>query len=164
MSVTAFEAIWFFPFVLPLCLYVAFTDMARMRIPNHAVVALLIVFLIVGLIVLPFDLYLWRLLGLGVVLVIGIALNAVGVIGAGDGKFAAAAAPFMALGDLRLLMALFTATLLAAVVTHRVAKYTPLRRLAPHWVSWDRSGKFPMGLALGATLALYLGLGIFLGA
>tara|TARA_R110002094_G_scaffold203921_1_gene174996 strand:+ start:4223 stop:4717 length:495 start_codon:yes stop_codon:yes gene_type:complete len=164
MTITATSALWFLPFVLPICFYVMFTDMAQMRITNQAVVLLALVFVLVGLLVLPFDIYLWRLLGLVIVLVFGIVLNAAGVMGAGDSKFLAAGAPFVALGDLRLLMALFMAVLLAAVVAHRTAKYTPLRRLAPDWVSWTHAKKFPMGLALGATLAVYLILGAKYGA
>lgn len=164
MAISATAALWFFPFVLPVCLYVAFTDMAQMRITNQAVIALALIFVSVGIFVLPFDVYLWRLVSLVVVLVVGIVLNAAGAMGAGDAKFCAAAAPFIAIGDLRLLMALFAATLLAAAVTHRGAKLIGLNRLAPHWDSWDQVKKFPMGLALGATLAIYLGLGIAHGA
>ncbi len=164
MALTAAAALWFFPFALPICLYVAFTDMREMRITNQAVIVLGLVFLLVGLIALPFDVYLWRLAQLAIVLVAGIVLNAAGAMGAGDAKFIAAAAPYVALGDLRLLMGLFAAVLLAAFVTHRLAKYSGLRKIAPHWVSWDKGKKFPMGLALGACLATYLGLGIFFGA
>ena len=84
------------------------------------------------------------------------ALIASGAVGAGDAKFAAAAAPFIALGDLRILLALFAANLLAAFTTHRIVKYTPLRRVAPNWQSWNMGWKFPMGLSLGGTLGLYL--------
>ncbi|SDF59123.1 prepilin peptidase [Sulfitobacter delicatus] len=163
MAISAAAALWFLPFVLPICLYVAFTDMKQMRITNQAVVLLGVFFLILGLIALPFESYLWRLMNLIIVLAVGIVLNAVGAMGAGDAKFAAAASPYIALGDLRLLMALFMATLLAAAATHRAVKYTPLRRLAPDWQSWQESKKFPMGLALGTTLALYLILGVFYG-
>jgi prepilin peptidase CpaA len=164
MSITATSAMWFLPFVLPLCLYVCFTDMAQMRITNQAVVVLAVIFLAIGPFVMPFDTYLWRLLGMVIVLAVGIVLNAAGVMGAGDAKFAAAAAPYVALGDLRLMLLLFMITLLAAAATHRGAKYTPLRRLAPHWQSWHTGKKFPMGLALGTTLALYLILGAIYGA
>ena len=91
-------------------------------------------------------------------------MNAAGVMGAGDAKFIAAATPYVALGDLRLAMALFMATLIAAVMAHRGVKYTRLRKLAPHWTSWDQTTKFPMGLALGTALAFYLILGVFFGA
>tara|TARA_R110002020_G_scaffold271246_1_gene486487 strand:- start:5 stop:499 length:495 start_codon:yes stop_codon:yes gene_type:complete len=158
MALSAVAALWFLPFVLPLCLYVAYTDMAEMRITNPTVIVLALVFVIVGVFVLPIDTYLWRLLSFFIVLVLGIVLNAAGALGAGDAKFAAAAAPFVALGDLRLLMALFMAVLLAAALTHRAAKHTALRRLAPDWKSWEAGRKFPMGLALAPTLALYLGL------
>jgi prepilin peptidase CpaA len=164
MDLTAVSALWFLPFVLPICLYVAFTDMAQMRITNQAVIALALVFVVLGPALLPLDLYLWRLLSLVIVLVVGIVLNAAGAMGAGDAKFCAAAAPFIAVGDLRLVLALFMATLLAAAATHRGVKYTPLRRLAPHWDSWQQTKKFPMGLALGATLSLYLVLGALYGA
>ncbi|MDJ0821320.1 MAG: prepilin peptidase [Paracoccaceae bacterium] len=163
MGIAASAALWFAPFVLPICLYICFTDMRGMRIPNHAVVALFVVFALVGLIALPFDAYLWRYLHLVVVLVAGIALNAGGAMGAGDAKFAAAAAPFIHIGDLRFLMALFAANLLAAFVAHRIGKHTPLRRLAPDWHSWESGSRFPMGLALGGTLGIYLLLGIWLG-
>ncbi len=135
-----------------------------MRIPNHAVVVLAALFLVLGLIALPLAEYPWRLATLAAVLVIGIFLNAGGLVGAGDAKFAAAAAPFIDPGDLRLLIALFAANLLGAYATHRLAKWTPMRRLAPDWDSWEIKGDFPMGLSLGGTLALYLILGVAFGS
>ena len=60
--------------------------------------------------------------------------------------------------------AIFMATLLAAAATHRVVRLTPLRHLAPNWESWERGKKFPMGFALGPTLAIYLILGALYGA
>jgi len=164
MTITAYAAAWYLPFVLPVCLYVMYTDLSRMKITNTANLALVVIFLVVGLIVLPFDTYLWRLLSLVIVLIVGVILNAVGLMGAGDSKFIAAAAPFIDLGDLNLLTWLFMATLLASVATHRGIKLTPLRQLAPHWTSWKQGKKFPMGLALGATLILYLILGLLYGA
>lgn len=164
MSLSAAAAAWFLPFVLPICLYICYTDMKGMRIPNHAVVALFAVFALVGPFVLSFDAYLWRYMHLVVVLVAGIALNAGGAMGAGDAKFTAAAAPLVHIGDLRFLMALFAANLLAAFVAHRMAKFSGLRRLAPDWHSWDSGARFPMGLALGGTLAIYLGLGLVYGS
>ncbi|MGC3936326.1 prepilin peptidase [Roseobacter sp. EG26] len=165
MAITAYSAWWFLPFALPLCLYVAYTDLSRMKITNKAVLALAGVFAVIGLIAMPsLDVYLWRLAQLAIMLVLGIILNALGTMGAGDAKFIAAAAPFVALGDLRLVMALLAASLLAAYVTHRIARHTPLRNLAPDWQSWEQGKKFPMGLALGMTLALYLILGALNGA
>ncbi len=155
---------WFFPFAAPLCLYVAFTDMREMRITNQAVIALVLVFVAVGLIALPFTEYLWRLLQMVIVLLVAMLLNAAGAMGAGDSKFIAAAAPFIPAGDVRVLMPLFAAVLLAAFATHKLAKWSPLRKVAPHWASWEQGKKFPMGLALGFCFALYLGLGLKYGS
>ena len=163
MLISAAAALLLAPFVVPICIYICYTDMKGMRIPNHAVVALFVIFAVVGLIALPFDAYLWRYLHLVIVLIAGIALNAGGAMGAGDAKFAAAAAPLIHVGDLRFLMAVFAANLLAAFVAHSIAKHTPLRRLAPEWRSWDIGARFPMGLALGGTLAIYLLMGIWFG-
>lgn len=163
MALSATAAMWFLPFVLPICFYVAYTDLSQMRITNQAVLALAAVFIIVGLIALPLPVYGMRLVQMVAVLLIGILLNAGGAMGAGDAKFAAAAAPFIAPDDLMYLIMIFGANLLAAFVTHRFAKYTPLRQIAPDWQSWDMGWKFPMGLSLGGTLAIYLCLGSIYG-
>ncbi len=166
MALSAHAAIWFLPFVLPICLYVAYTDLARMKITNKAVLALGAVFVVLGPIALPsLDVYLWGFAQFAIVLVAGIALNAAGVMGAGDAKFLAFAAPYVMVEDLSRLTILFTAVLLAAVVTHRGARATSkLRDLAPEWTSWEQGKRFPMGLALGPTLALYLCLAALNGA
>ena len=136
----------------------------KLKLSAQAVILLALVFLILGIFLFPLQEYLWRIGALLAVLIVGMILNAAGAFGAGDAKFIAAAAPFIALGDLRLVIALFMATLLAAAVAHRGAKHTPLRRLAPHWESWEKGRKFPMGLALGPALAIYLILGALYGA
>ncbi|MGR3585464.1 MAG: prepilin peptidase [Pseudooceanicola nanhaiensis] len=148
---------------IPLSLYTCWSDLRGMRIPNGTVLLLAGAFVVLGPFLMPFETYLWRLAQLGVMLVLGILANAGGLVGAGDAKFVAAAAPYVAAGDLRFVLALFTANLLAAFATHRLAKHSGLRRLAPDWESWSRGRDFPMGLALGGTLSLYLLLGIFLG-
>lgn len=164
MAISSLSALWFLPFVLPICFYVAFTDMREMRITNQAVIVLALVFVVIGPFVMPFGEYGGRLLQLVGVLVVGIVLNAAGAVGAGDAKFAAAAAPYIAVGDLRLLFIIFAANLLAAFATHRLAKYTPLRRIAPGWESWDKGWDFPMGLSLGGTLGIYLIMGAVYGS
>ena len=164
LHITAWSALWFLPFALPICLYVCWSDMRAMRIPNMSVLALAAVFLVVGLIALPLGDYGGRLLQLVIVLLAGIAMNAGGLVGAGDAKFAAAAAPFVHPGDFVFLMMMFAATLLGAFAAHRLAKHTPLRRMAPGWDSWETGSDFPMGLALGGALAIYLALGALFGS
>lgn len=164
IHITAAEALWFLPFVLPVCLWVAWSDLRSMRIPNKAVLTLAAIFLVVGLIALPLPEYPWRLVNLVIVLLLGIVANAAGLMGAGDAKFIAAAAPFIDPADALAMCIIFSANLLACFATHRIAKHTPLQSLAPEWESWTRGRKFPMGFSLGSTLIIYLVLGVFLGA
>jgi prepilin peptidase CpaA len=162
MGTTAPQAAWLLIAALPIGLYVAWSDMKTMKIPNRAVFALVAGFAVLGLIAFrdQLDNYLWRWSHLVVVLILGMLLNIVRLVGAGDAKFAAAAAPFIAASDWRLLVLTFAVCLLAAWVTHRLVKYSPLRRLVPDWESWTTGKRFPMGLALGATLVAYLTLAI----
>lgn len=156
MAILASSALWFLPFAVPICLWVAFNDMKFMKIPNLAVLALLTVYLIVGPIALPMTDYLWQMLHIPVILVAGFVANMLRLVGAGDAKFAMAMAPFIPLADAQKFVFLFAGVLLAAYVTHRLVKtIAPLRKSVPDWQSWQR-GDFPMGLALGGSLAFYL--------
>ena len=165
LSATRLSALWFLPFALPISAWVAWKDMATMRIPNRTVLILAGCFLVTGLFALPLPEYGWRVVQMVAVLLIGFVLNQFGGIGAGDVKFAAAAAGMIAPGDARLLMLLFAAVLLASFATHRAFRAIgPVRAATPDWVSWGRRGFFPMGFALGGPLVFYLGLALAFGA
>jgi prepilin peptidase CpaA len=164
IDLPARAGLWFFIASLPICFWVMLSDLRAMRIPNKAVMALVAVFLLVGVWVLPLPVIATQLVHLLVVLLAGIVLNAAGVFGAGDAKFAAAAAPFVMLGDVTFVLMLLALNLLASMITHRVAGLTPLRKLAPGWESWERKKDFPMGLSLGSTLSIYLGLATLCGS
>lgn len=146
----------FLPFVLAIGIWVSWSDMKFMKIPNKAVLALAAVWLVVGPVVMPVDLWLWGwALGAGVLVVTFLATMA-GLIGAGDAKFAAAMAPFFVTADLRFVMGLFAACLLGAFVSHRAMRLvTPFRIATADWASWTHKD-FPMGLALSGTLIFYL--------
>jgi prepilin peptidase CpaA len=146
---------------LPVCVWAAWVDLSRMKIPNNSVLALAGVFLVLGLALVlltdwTFGDWAWRWTHLVVVLLVGMALNAASLIGAGDAKLAAAAAPFVALSDWRTLLWLYPLTLLVCWLLHRIARATVGPRLAPDWLSWSSGKRFPMGVAIGATLLAYL--------
>lgn len=149
------------PFVVMICIWVAWSDMKFMKIPNKAVMALLLVYFVAGGIWVLFGLVPWQdvLWGLALgalVLVIGFIVTALGLVGAGDSKFAAVMAPFFIGGQLIFVMALFAACLLGAFCTHRLIKWIPpLRRRTGDWQSWTHKD-FPMGLALTGTMIAYL--------
>lgn len=164
LTATSTSALVFLVIATPLALWSAWSDLARMRIPNKAVLALMIGFGIAGLFVLPMDEYLYRWLHFAIVLAVGFAANMIGGVGAGDAKFAAAAAPMVAAPDVPFLLMLFCANLLGTWLTHRFVKHTPLRQLAPNWKSWSTGWDFPMGFALSSTLLIYLAIASIYGA
>ena len=142
--------------VLPVCAWVCWSDLKTMKIPNKSVMLLVAVWVVVGLAVFPFEAWAWRWLNLVVVLAIGFVLNAIANVGAGDAKFAAAAALFIASVHLNLVLPLFAAFLLGAFAAHRILRAIPaVRALTPDWVSWKRKD-FPMGLALVGTFVAYM--------
>ncbi len=154
-------ALWFLPLVAPICIYAAWADLARMKIPNAAVLGLLAVFAVVGPVALPLGEYGLRWLHVAGVLLLGFTANALGLLGAGDAKFAAAMAPFVARPDIGAFAVLFAVIALVALAVHRGARAVPrLRGLAPEWESWRRGRDFPLGLALGPSLVAYLALSI----
>ncbi|NNE86691.1 MAG: hypothetical protein HKN27_01335 [Silicimonas sp.] len=159
MTIEWTTAAWFLPFVLPIVIWVSWSDMASMKIPNKAVLALLVVFAVIGLVALPFTEYLWRWSHFAVVLAIGFVLSALNLVGAGDAKFAAAMAPFIALPDGMPFMYILGATVIAAFLLHRWARRSSIRERHPDWESWTRR-EFPMGFALAPALMFYLLIGL----
>lgn len=149
-------AVWLLLAALPFCAWAAAADLSRMRIPNRATDGLLLAFAVVGLLVLPFGDYAWRWAHAAVALALGLGVYAMGGAGGGDVKFAAAASPYVALGDLDAVALVYGACLLVTWGAHRAARATAGPRLAPGWASWAPGRRFPMGVPLGLTLALYL--------
>jgi len=164
MDITAQQAIWLLPPVLPVALWIAYSDLKFMKITNNAVLILAGIFVVVGLIAYPMEEWLWRLAHLLIVLAIGFAASSLGLIGGGDAKYAAAIAPFVAYSDLRRVLVLFGIMLLSALIIHKVAARIPaIRSRTPDWKSWTAGKDFPMGLALSGTLITYLVAGLFSG-
>ncbi|MCI2397957.1 prepilin peptidase [Aliiroseovarius subalbicans] len=160
---SALSAWWFLPFAAPISIWVAWSDMATMKITNKSVLAMLVVFAVIGLVALPLGDYGWRWTHFAVVLVVGFVLNMGGLMGGGDAKFGAAMAPFIARPDIVMFLYLFAAVVLAAFVTHRLAKRISwIRARTEGWESWERRD-FPMGLALGAAMIFYLLIGAIYG-
>ena len=152
------EALVFLPFVLPIAIWVAWSDMARMKIPNKAVMAMAALWPLLCWIAFPWDwqLWLWGFGLMGIVLLAGFIGNAAGLFGAGDAKFAAAMAPIFVYGDPMFIAALYAFCSIGAFAVHRGMKQVPaIRRATPDWKSWTHN-KFPMGLALASMVVIYL--------
>lgn len=155
MHTSTWTALWFLPFLLPIAVWVSWSDMKFMKIPNKAVLALTMVFAVVGLVALPLDVWAWRWTHFALILAAGFFASSAGLMGAGDAKFAAAMAPFFPLDDLRFVLALFAAAIIGAFVGHRTMRAIgPVRSATADWLSWTHKD-FPMGLALSGTLVIY---------
>ena len=142
----------------PICLWVIYTDISSMKIRNVAVLALLAVFVVVGLAVLPLDEFAWRWVHLVVVVAGSLVLAVLGQMGMGDVKFAGVMALFVRPEDASAYCWLLFVVTCAAVALHRFVRVIPpLRAGMPDWKSWDHPG-FPMGIPLAATLLIYLAL------
>ena len=164
MLVSDLPAVWtailFLVPVLPISIWVAWSDMKFMKIPNTAVMSLAAAYVVVCLIALPFTLYLWGFALGAVTLVVGFLASTARMIGAGDAKFAAAMAPFFVGSSVSFVFTLFGGCLLAAFAAHRLLRAIPaIRRATPDWASWTHH-KFPMGLALAGTISFYFLLGL----
>ncbi len=153
---TPIAALILLPFAAAIGIWVAWSDMKYMKIPNQAVLALLAIWLVVGLFVMPLQSWAWGLALAAGVLVVGFVASSAGLVGAGDAKFASAMAPFFVHADYRAILGLYAACLLGAFAAHRLARLIPpLRRATTEWASWTHKD-FPMGLALAGTLIFYL--------
>jgi prepilin peptidase CpaA len=149
------DFLWFLLATVPIAIWVSWSDMKHMKIPNKAVLSLAAVWAATGWLAVPLDIWLWGFALMGIVLVVGFVVSSLGLVGAGDAKFAAAMAPFFTGADIRLVMMLFAACLLAAFTSHRLAAAVPaVGRATADWVSFGHK-KFPMGLALAGTLIFH---------
>lgn len=142
-------------------LWAGLSDLRRMKIPNNAVLLLLAGFVVIGFGATVtgdwgLDVFAVRMLQGLALLVLGFLINMIGGMGAGDAKFLAASAPYIAMADLVPAMAILAASTLVAFGLHRVARATVGPRLAPDWLSWSTGRRFPMGVSFGLALVVYL--------
>lgn len=176
MHIPATQALLFAILVVPICIYTFYVDMKLKKISNLTVWALFATFIVIGVFTMPFTEFLWRFAHYGVVFAIGLLMWMIRQVGAGDVKFAAVMALFIHQGDLRLMLFIGIAAMLAATVTTLLVTFSPLKHLAPEWKTWrmrDPSnpdsvggGKqftLPMGTGLGLMLCAYLVMGALYG-
>lgn len=147
--------------MVPVWFYMAWYDMARLKILNGLVIFVLCVFIFLGPLVLPWPLYLGQFLQAAVVLAIVLLLYAAGAMGGGDAKFIAAASPYFMRQDIALILMLFVACALGAFVAHRLSLLAGTDRTVPLWQSWRSGKRFPLGFALGGVVSAYMAIAAF---
>lgn len=154
-------AILTFIVALPFALAVAVHDLRTMQIPNWLTGGAAVAFLAVVFATLPQEDAIARVIGAAVVLAVCFLFFALGAMGGGDGKAAAAFALLVAPWD-----AAFTLILLSVTALIGLGVIAVLRRTVfaggGEWAVWSAERRFPYGVALGATLIIYLALVAFL--
>ncbi|GIT89916.1 membrane protein [Jannaschia pagri] len=166
LAITSQQGLIWGLLTLPITAWVMWTDLTDMKIKNQAVLAMLAIFVVSGFFLLPLEDYLWRYAHFAVVLVICFVLSATIGMGAGDAKYIAAVAPFVALDDvsaIALLYAFWAVVLLVGMFIAR--RIGAVRRAYPDWI-WlaeDRKSHVPFGLALAPTVTSYFAYGATLG-
>lgn len=141
---------------LPLLALAALSDLRSMTIPNGIPIALLLLFVLLGPVCLP-----WTQVAIGLgaglaALAIGVLLWSGGQIGGGDVKLFASIVLFISPAPASFAM-LLAASTLASLALHRLTGLA-LRRagLAQGWASFHAPGLFPFGLPLAVAGILQL--------
>lgn len=142
---------------IPIGIWVAWSDMKFMRIPNVACFALFLSFLVLGPLILNLNEYGIRIAQGIVVLIIGFFATGIGLVGGGDAKFTAAMAPFIALGSFIPFIFILGVISLVSIILHKLIGITPgLKNHINDWDSWNAHGMFPFGVTLAGSLVAYL--------
>ncbi|WP_147125701.1 prepilin peptidase [Shimia ponticola] len=157
----ASAALVFLLIMAPVWVFMSWDDMSNLRIRNGLVLFVLGVFVVLGPLLMPINLYLGQLLQITIVFAAIIVLYAAGTMGGGDAKFMAAASPFFLREDWVLVLMLFIACALAAFVVHRAFLWFGADRQTPLWLSWRSGKRFPLGFALGGVVTIYLAAAAF---
>ncbi|NJM81675.1 MAG: hypothetical protein HC844_03575 [Tabrizicola sp.] len=156
--ITSTGALILLVFALPIAVWVSWSDMRSLKIPNKAVIAMAAVWPLVGWLAVPtWQAWFWGFALMAIVFVLGYLAFMFMRLGAGDAKFAAAMAPVFVGADYTWVLSLVAACLIGALVTHRILRVIPpIRKATPDWKSWDERLYFPLGFALAGILVFYL--------
>jgi prepilin peptidase CpaA len=144
--------------VLPIALWASLVDLQRFKIPNKAVMAMAAVWPLLGWLAVPtWTAWFWGLAILAIGIVLAYLAFALVNFPGGDGKYAAAIAPFFVGADLlRIGMIVFTCMLAATLAFQILRLIPPIRRLGSDWESFKHWRIVPFGLALSSMLVYYL--------
>ena len=149
-------AFWYLIVMVPIWLYVAWDDVAHLKIRNKVVILIAAIFVITGPFLMPLADYAWQV-GQGIaVLLVVFLLYGLRLMGGGDAKFIAAASLYMHRSDVGLIFLIFGITFMVGWAVHRIMKGTIGPKLFPDWASWTSGKRFPMGLPMGGWVCIYL--------
>ncbi len=145
--------------IAPVVFLAAWTDLRSFRIPNRLCLAGIAIFVVTAAIFLPLAEIPGRLMGAGLVLLVGFVLFSAGLMGGGDAKMATVIALFIPGRDAVTLLVLLALCGLAGLVVVRLMAprigSLPMGKAA-EWEVWTTRKQFPYGYAMAGALALYI--------
>ena len=146
------ETLWVWP-LAALLVAVIYFDLRIMRLPNLLSLLMLALFVAGVAWTLPWGALAWRVVIAGLVLVAGMAANAAGWLGGGDVKVLSALLLFIPVGALLPFAFVFCLAMIGGILL-----VLALRRAGglPGWVGLQPSGRYPMGVSIGAAGLIFL--------
>ncbi|MGB0799871.1 MAG: A24 family peptidase [Planktomarina sp.] len=159
MDIPAQFAGWAALATLPLCFFIIWEDLARLRIRNTSVVILFAIFCIVAPFTLHWSVILWHLGAMAITFAITLLMFELRLMGGGDAKLLTVMAGFCWAGDWNIILLLASSLFILSFLFHRLARALGAARITPNWESWHSKRRFPMGIPLALVLISYLALG-----
>lgn len=151
---TGLSAIWCF---VPLMLATIYFDLRHLRLPNFISLALLAAFVAWAPFALEMPDALWRCAIATLIFGLGFAAFAAGLLGGGDVKVLGAVVLFIPLQGLAFYFFFFGACLLLGTGAVLLLRKMP-GAAQSDWKVLSATGRFPMGLAIGAAGLIFAAL------
>lgn len=132
----------------PLLMAVILFDLRSLKLPNLLSIMMAALFVVAVSWSLPLPEVAWRFAAAFIVLIIGMGLNAAGLLGGGDVKVLSALTLFIPTqGWLSFVFVLCIATIVGIAGLLIVRKLLRGRKVT--WLGLVQSGRYPMGLSIG---------------
>ena len=143
--------------VVPLSIWICYTDLKFMKISNRDNIIIAVWSGICCLAVLGLTPFLWHI-GLGaIVLIITYTIFLTGHLGGGDAKFLAAAAVVTGPSNSFVFYFNLSVLVLLTLLVHRIAaRYLERHGLLGDWVSFGTSRTFPFGVPIALALIYHI--------
>lgn len=135
-------------FLSPLLMAVILFDLRSLKLPNLLSILMAALFVVSVSWSLPLPELAWRIVAAFLVLILGMGLNAAGLLGGGDVKVLSALTLFIPTQDwLSFVFVLCVATIVGIAGLLIVRKVLRGRKVT--WLGLVESGRYPMGLSIG---------------
>lgn len=149
--------------LIPMLLYVMWSDAATMRIPNAASLMIFLVFIPTGLMGLPLEVFGWRILHTVIAFFVGFGLFQIsgGRVGGGDLKLIIALTPYVNFNTLGWILVLWSGITLVSLGAFMLARYVlkgesfGMASLEKHPVPGSARPYFPAGVSIGLSFIVY---------